>query len=154
MIAAATILISMSRSHVEATDSPTCTCGGLPCIGQIINEAEEYPQTDTEDWKSIGVEFLRLRAGGNRCSPLGTPTEAGSDDEEKNRNVLPKRVVGKKALKNTLKPAMKQRTKQPTKEKKGKEESKQKVVVAPENEAGIRRSTRVRFVKTEMIMKK
>jgi hypothetical protein len=144
VLAAATILIKMSTSHVELADSLPCTCGSLPSIQQITAEADKYAQTDAEDWNAMGAGFLRVRAGGNSCPQLGTPTEAGSEDEHEHEHAVLQRETKKRDAEKELKPEIKHRVKQDIK-KKGKQESKQNVEGASGNGTGLRRSARERF---------
>lgn len=139
VLAAATILIKMSTSHVESADSLSCTCGSLSSIQQITAEADEYPQTDAEDWNAMGAEPLRVRAGRNSCPQLGTPTEAGSEDEHahEHEQAVLQRETKKKDAGKELKPAIKHQVKQDIK-KTGKRESKQKVEGASGNGTGPR----------------
>jgi hypothetical protein len=117
VLAAATILIKMSTSHVESADSLPCTCGSLPSIQQIAAEADPYPQTDAEDSNAMSAEFLRVRAGGNGCPQLGTPTEAGSEDEHEHEHAVLRGETKKRDAEKELKPAIKHRVKQDIKKK-------------------------------------
>jgi hypothetical protein len=68
-VAAAIILFNLSRTHFDADDSPSCTCGGLPSMSELIRNADDYPETEAEDWKSMGAESLCVRASGVRSTP-------------------------------------------------------------------------------------
>jgi len=63
-LAAAKALIELSRTHLQSQDSPSCTCGGLRRMTQIILDADYDPETEVEDWQAMGIEFLRMRASG------------------------------------------------------------------------------------------
>lgn len=81
-VRAATILIDISRSHLESVELPFCVCGGLSPMRQIILEADQYPETEAEDWQAMGAEALRVRASG-ACSNPTSRVELNAKSKEK-----------------------------------------------------------------------
>lgn len=81
-VAAAATLIAISGSHFESELSSSGTCGGLPAVGQLTGEADEDSQTEVEDWQAIGAETLHVRASGRYLEP-DTSSEAGMKGEDR-----------------------------------------------------------------------
>ena len=86
VLQAASILVDMSRLHIESTDSSTCKCtlatfGELPSMKKIMDDADNDPQTEIEDWEAMGNDHLRMRVGGERELVPLPPTNAGLEKE-------------------------------------------------------------------------
>ena len=81
-LAAAQALIDLSRMHLRSRDSPSCICADLRRTSQITLEADNYPETEAEDWQAMGRESLRMRVSG-AYTKAGLQIKPTADNEKK-----------------------------------------------------------------------
>lgn len=104
---------------------------------QIILEADNYPETEAEDWQAMGAEALRMRASG-ACSNPTSRVELTAKSKEKP-------VVLREMLSKTKVDSASEAVQQVKKRMKVKGATKQEDKGGVDENAGVRRSKRVRF---------